>query len=47
MLDLLFSFKQDEDEQILYKNEGERFIPFEVVINFQKRLLEQYKANPT
>ena len=47
MLDLLFSFKQDEDEQILYKNEGERFIPFEVVINFQKRLLEQHKANPT
>ena len=47
MLDLLFSFKQDEDEQILNKNEEERFIPFEVVINFQKRLLEQYKANPT
>ena len=47
MLDLLFSFKQDEDEQILSKNEGERFIPFEVVINFQKRLLEQHKANPT
>ena len=35
MLDLLFSFKQDEEEQILNKNEEERFIPFVVVINFQ------------
>ena len=47
MLDLLFSFKQDEDEQVLNKNEEERFIPFEVVINFQKTLLEQYTSNPT
>ena len=35
MLDLLFSFKQDEEERILNQNEEERFIPFEVVINFQ------------
>ena len=47
MLDLLFSFKQDEEEQVLNKNEEERFIPFEVVINFKKTLLEQYISNPT
>ena len=28
------------------KNEEERFIPFEVVIKFQKTLLEQYISNP-
>ena len=39
MLDLLFSFKDDEDNQILNENEKKRFIPFEVVINFQKSLL--------
>ena len=37
MLDLLFSFKQDEEEQILNKDEEERFKPFEIVINFQKK----------
>ena len=37
-LDLLLSFKQDEEDQILYENEKKRFIPIEVVINFQKRL---------
>ncbi len=47
MLDLLFSHKQDEDKQELNKNEQERFIPFEVVIKFQKDLLEQYQKNPT
>ena len=29
MLDLLFSFKQDEEEQILNKNEEERSKPFD------------------
>ena len=38
MLDLLLSFKQDEEDQILYENEKKRFIPIEDVINFQKRL---------
>ena len=47
MLDLLFQHKQDEDEQQLNKNEQERFIPFEIVIDFQKRLAEQYITNPT
>ena len=47
MLDLLFSFKQDEEEQVLNKNEEERFIAFEVVTNFPKTLLEQYISNPT
>ena len=47
MLDLLFSFKDDEDNQILNENEKKRFIPFEVVIEFQKSLLDQYKSNPT
>ena len=47
MLDLLFAFKQDEEEQVLNKNEEERFIPFEVVIEFQQTLLKQYISNPT
>lgn len=47
MLDLLFLHKQDEDQQQLNKNEQERFIPFEIVIKFQKDLLEQYKLNPS
>ena len=47
MLDLLFSFKDDEDNQALNENEKQRFIPFEVVIEFQKSLLEQYISNPT
>jgi len=47
MLDLLFSHKQDEDQQQLNKNEQERFIPFEIVIKFQKDLLEQYKLYPS
>ena len=34
MLDLLSSFKQDEEEQILYKNEKKRFVLIEV----EKRL---------
>ena len=42
MLDLLFSLKQDEEEQILNEKEEEIHIPIEVVINVQKRLLEQY-----
>ena len=46
-LDLLFSHKQDEDKQELNDNEKQRFIPFEIVIQFQKDLLEQYKSNPT
>ena len=46
MLDLLFSFKQDEDNQVLNKNEDEWFIPFEIVIEFQS-LLKQYILNPT
>ena len=41
MLDLLFAFKQDEEEQVLNKNDGERFIPFEVVIEFQQTLLNK------
>ena len=36
MLDLLFLFKDDEEGQVLNKNEQERFIPFEVVINLKK-----------
>ena len=36
MLDLLFSFKQDEEEQILNKNEEERFIPFDYFYNIYK-----------
>lgn len=47
MLDLLFLHKQKEDKQELNKNEQERFIPFEVVIKFQKDLLDQYQKNPT
>ena len=47
MLDLLFHHKQDEDKQELNENEKQRFIPFEIVIQFQKDLLEQYKSNPT
>lgn len=47
MLDLLFLHKQEEDKQKLNKNEQERFIPFEVVIKFQKDLLEQYQKNQT
>ena len=47
MLDLLFAFKQDEDEQVLIKNEQERYISFEVVIIFQKTLLNQYISNQT
>ena len=49
MLDLLFSFKQDEEEQILNKDEEERFKPFEIVINFQKKkiLFEQHISNPS
>ena len=27
MLDLLLSFKQDEEDQILYENEKKRFVP--------------------
>ena len=42
IFDLLFSIKQDEEEQILNENEEERFIPIQIVINVQKRLLEQY-----
>ena len=34
MLDLLLSFKQDEEDQILYENEKKRFVPIEV----EKRL---------
>ena len=40
-------FRQDEEEQKLNENEAQRFIPFEMVIDFQKRLLEQYISNPT
>ena len=47
MLDLLFSFRQDEDEQTFDENEAQSFIPFEIKINFQKQLLEQYISNPT
>ena len=34
MLDLLLSFKQDEEDQILYENEKKRFVLIEV----EKRL---------
>ena len=34
MLDLLLSFKQDEEDQILYENEKKRFVLMEV----EKRL---------
>lgn len=47
MLDLLFSHKQDEDKQELNRYEQERFIPFEIIIQYQKDLLEQYRLNPT
>ena len=47
MFDFLFSFTDVEDDQTLNENEKERFIPYVVVINFQKRLLEQYIADPT
>ena len=33
MLDLFFSFRQDEEEQKLNENEAQRFIPFEMVID--------------
>ena len=47
MLDLLFSFRQDEDEQTLNENEAQRLKPFEIKISFQKQLSEQYISNPT
>ena len=40
MLDLLFSFKQDGEEQISNKNEEERYIPFEVVIDFHRKIIK-------
>ena len=47
MLDLSFSFRDDEDNHELNKNEQERFIAFEVVIEFQKASLKQCISNQT
>ena len=47
MLDLLFQFRQDEDNQQLNPREENAYIPFEVIIDFQQQLLKDFQTNPT
>jgi hypothetical protein len=47
MLDLLFQFRQEEDNQQLNPREENAYIPFEVIIDFQQQLLKDFQTNPT
>ena len=47
MLNFLFQFSQEEDNQQLNPREENAYIPFEVIIDFQQQLFKDFQTNPT